>query len=55
MEFTHSEAARALRLGITTVSNYSIGKRCDTEHEVEVPYSVLLACAAVEKGLLPIN
>lgn len=55
MGFTHHDAAKALHLGITTVSNYSLGKRCDTDHEVEVPYPVLLACAAIENGLVPIN
>lgn len=55
MNMTHREAARALGLGITTVSNYSIGKRCDTEDDVVVPKCVLLACAAVERGLLSIS
>lgn len=54
MGFTHKEAAASLGLGITTVSNYSIGKRSDSG-EVDVPKIVLLACAAVEKELLPIN
>ena len=55
MGLTHKEAAKILGLGITTVSNYSIGRRCDTDEEVIVPRIVLLACAAVEKELLPIS
>lgn len=54
MGFTHKEAARALGIGMTTASNYSIGKRCDTGN-VDVPHTVLLACAAVEHELLPIS
>lgn len=54
MGYTHKEAATALGLGVTTVSNYSIGERCDSG-KVDVPKSVLLACAAVEQRLLPVN
>lgn len=52
---TQNEAAKKLRIGRSTVINYDIGHRSDTNADVEVPYVVLLACRAIEAGLSPVN
>jgi transcriptional regulator with XRE-family HTH domain len=55
---TQQGAAKALGVSRNTVANYDTGKRFDPQFKdspVEVPKVVLLACAALENGLSPIN
>lgn len=59
MNLSYREAAKALGLCMSVVGFYSRGIRRDRKEEagksVEVPKSVLLACAALENNLPTID
>ena len=59
MGFTYSDAAIALGLSSAIVRCYARGirrdKKGDEERDVEIRKSVLLACAAIEQKIDPIN
>lgn len=55
MGLTLRGVADVLGISRNTAGNYSVGRRCDKEEEVEVPKHILLACSAVENNLPPIK
>lgn len=58
-KLSYSKAAEALGLSISVIGFYSRGTRKNqkesVEKNVEVPYIVLLGCAAVENQIPPIK
>lgn len=59
MKLSYSQASKAVGLSISSVGFYSRGTRKNQkegdEKDVDVPMTVLLACAAVEKQIPPIK
>lgn len=59
MGLTYEEAALRLDLCRAAISNYNSGMRRNKKEDelapVEVPKHILLACAAIEAGLTPVE
>lgn len=59
MNYTYHEAADALGLCPAAIGNYTTGKRRDKKEDkaqnVDVPKIALLACAAIENKLHPVE
>lgn len=59
MGFTYRQAASSLGICISTAGFYKAGVRRENKNDdskpVEVPKAILLACAAIENNLPPIQ
>lgn len=55
MGLTLRGVSQSLKIARNTAANYSSGSRVDSDKDVEVPYVVLLACSALERGIPPVK
>ena len=51
LSLTQEEAAAALGISTSMISNYEAGEIRSTDHPAPIPKTVALACAAVARGL----